>query len=132
MKKTFAFSAIVIMALGLGGCGSPEAVLEGSWDKAVKEAPFLENFPKYGHDFQGTYQKVLGVEMYQLADWNSTEGIWDDYRAKLVGAGFSEEKNEFVEQAFEYEKTVVDGELTANTQFVSGKVLITYTLEPNE
>lgn len=105
----------VLTTLSFAGCKNgqngqePDLPAESTWSKAVKEHPFLAHFPKYDYDYQGTYQKVVGVEMYQVTDWSGSEQKFKEYRDKLEKENFTLD-SELSEKAVNYIKTGETGE----------------------
>lgn len=134
MKKLLMAAVAVAMVFSVVGCdksGGADVELEGSWDKAAKEYPFLQNFPAYDYDFQGSYQKTLGVDTYILADRKGSEAKWNGYKSKLSKAGFAEEVMP-VGNASSFTKTDVKGEYTATPSLSSGVVTVSYSFRPAE
>lgn len=128
----------MLFALSFVSCdkdkNSPDngITLESGWDKAVKEHPFLANFPKYDYDFQGTYSNPNKVETYMIVDRKSEEKKFTEYKAKLEKAGFTVEK-ELSATSVTYTKTTDAGEtLQAFINYSAQMLSINFTLLPKD
>lgn len=130
MKRFIFVLAAALTICGVWGCqknegGGDGSVLETSWDKAVAEHPFLENFPEYEYDFQGNYYEGSGFEQFQVWDRAGTQEKFDAYVAKLTASGFATGSNEN-----KWEKLIGGEEYTATMNpFSAGNVIITFMVE---
>lgn len=136
MKQLFLTALIVLLTLSFAGCKDKEKDLDitsgTKWEQAVKEYPFLGNFPSYDYDYQGVYQKVVGVETYMVVDRSAEEMRYTGYISKLEKAGFEFDR-EIAEKAVNYTKTTDAGEtLEAYLNYMPNCLSITLSLEPKE
>lgn len=122
MKKLFTVALAILSLALVFSCDKDKSGENSSWSKAVKEYPFLANFPAFEYDFTGNYMNQGSSEAFVIAIWNADKGMADDYKAKLEQAGFAPDEYHML-----FSKVIGSDEYEAGVSYSTGMMGITYT-----
>lgn len=122
MKKLFTVALAILSLALVFSCDKDKSGENSSWSKAVKEYPFLANFPAFEYDFTGNYMNQGSSEAFVIAIWNADKDMADDYEAKLEQAGFAPDEYRML-----FSKVIGSDEYEAGVSYSTGMMGITYT-----